>query len=262
MKGLTLAPLALAVLLLTGCPPPARYSIEKPGLACDRATRVAYRTLVSLGYAPKDVIPPAVGRPGRITAERPGAEGRPVVVGVDIRCDASGVVLQPIEPDLVPNWEFSRAFGYSFKTLEQIPETDVEVPRAKSGLEVQVHVVTPQEAILDLGAAATIPPAVLVRFTVRNNTSRAVRVDPETVSLVAADGTTALPLAGAAAAAALAPGAGGDRVRAQLLGGGAVGAGTTVAGYLLYPGGSYREARVSVEDVETGETDGFVAPVQ
>lgn len=252
----------LVALVAAGCPPPARYSIEKPGLACDRATRVAYRTLVSMGYTPTDVVPPSNGHAGRITATRRGAEDRPIDVGVDIRCDPSGVVLQPIEAEIFPNWEFSRAFGYSFKTLEQIAESDVQVPRAKSGLEVQVHVETPQEALLDLGAAATVPTVVLVRMTVRNNTNRAVRVDPETVNLVGTDGTGVGPLRGPDLAAALVSGSGGDRVRAALLGGGGVKAETTVSGYLVFPAGTYREAHISIEDVETGETDGFIAPVE
>ena len=66
-----------------------------------------------------------------------------------ITCDASGAVLTPIEEELVPNYEFSRAFNYSFTSLVQLP--DVDRPRAASGLEVAVHTLTPQEGILDLG---------------------------------------------------------------------------------------------------------------
>ena len=37
---------------------------------------------------------------------------------------------------------------------------------------------------------------------------------------------------------------------------------TTVKGYLVYPRAQYREARVSIEDVETEESEGFVTPVE
>jgi len=32
--------------------------------------------------------------------------------------------------------------------------------------------------------------------------------------------------------------------------------------YLVYPPGVYREARISIEDAETGESEGFVTPVE
>jgi hypothetical protein len=103
---------------------------------------------------------------------------------------------------------------------------------------------------------------LLVRVTIRNQTGRAVAVDPARLELVPVAGESVLPLDGPASTAALAPGRGGDRVREEQLRGGRIAAGVTTAGYLLYPDGNYREARIAIEDVETGETEGFVAPVQ
>ena len=37
---------------------------------------------------------------------------------------------------------------------------------------------------------------------------------------------------------------------------------STAVRFAIYPGGAYREARINVEDVETQEGDGVVAPVQ
>ena len=39
-------------------------------------------------------------------------------------------------------------------------------------------------------------------------------------------------------------------------------AGETRTGFLVYPAGTYREAQVSIEDVETEETEGFATPVR
>src|SRR5439155_1096690 len=101
-----------------------------------------------------------------------------------------------------------------------------------------------------------------VPVTVRNNTARAVSIDPARIDLAPAGASASGPLAGRELERALAPGAAGDRVRTQPLRAGRVAAHTTATGYLVYPPGAYREARVSIEDVETGESEGFVIPVE
>ena len=248
--------------VVTGCPAPKQYAVARPGLTCERVTRVAYRTMVAIGYTVTDLVPATPTQPGLVAGTKPGPEGEPLVGRVRIRCDASGAEVQPIEEALMPSYDFSRLFGYSFKTLVQMSESDLEVPRSAQGLEVRVHVLSGQEAILDLGSVAAGPGAVVVRITIRNNTDRAVRVDPTRIDLVATSGESAAPLAGAARAAALAAGPGGDRVRAEPLTARPVKPHTTEAGYLVYPAATYREARIGLEDVETQETEGFVTPVE
>ena len=250
--------LVLAALLF-GCPPPAQYTEVRPGLSCDRATKVAYRTMVSLGYIVTDVVRASPARTGGITGTKTFPDGRTVTGRVTITCDAAGAVVRPVEDKLVPDYEFSRAFGYSFKSLVQSP--DVEEPQAAAGLEVLVHVVSPQEATLDLGGPAAAG-ATAVRVTVRNNTDRAVAVDPRRIELVDAGGSAATALEGGRLEAAIAPGEGGDAVRRAPLRSGRVAPKTTVVGYLLYPTAVYREARITIEDVETGESEGFVSPIK
>ena len=252
--------LAVLALLAAGCPTPAIYQEVRPGLSCERATRVTYRTLVALGYQVTEVVPATPERAGVVTGTKPGPEGSTLTGRVVITCDAEGAVVKPVEEALVPNYDFSRGFGYSFKELVKHP--DVEEPWAGRGLEVLVHALSPQEATLDLGGVATVGDAVPVRVTVRNNTARAVSIDPSRIDLVPPGGTATGPLAGEALARALAPGAAGDRVRAERLRAGRVAAHTSASGYLVYPPGTYREARISIEDVETGESEGFVTPVE
>jgi hypothetical protein len=200
-------------------------------------------------------------RAGFVAGTKTGADGVAHAGRVVIRCSASGADLQPVEEGLVPDsYEFSRAFDYSFKSLVQRP--DVENPWKNVGLEVLVEALDPVRARLDLGGVPTAGDAVAVRVTVRNNTDRKVRLDASRLSLVDAGGDTREPLAGPALAAAIAPGAAGDRVRAELFGTKPVAGGETRTGFLVYPAGTYREARVAIEDVETEETEGFVAPVQ
>ena len=215
---------------------------------------------MTLGYTVTELVEPSVERAGSVGGTKTNPDGTKQSGRVIIRCTATGVVLQPVESGLAPEYEFSRAFGYSFKTLVQRP--DVETPWKSTGLQVLVQALDPVEARLDLGAVATTGDAVPVRITVRNDTDRKVRLDGPRLSLVDAQGTSHEPLAGAALAAALANNEAGQRVRAELFGATPIAARQTRVGYLVYPPGRYREARVSIEDVETEEADGFVAPVE
>jgi hypothetical protein len=253
-------PLLSCLVLLAACAPPTRYREVRPGLPCDRANRVTYRTMVQLGYEIVELVPASAARAGVVRGRKRLPDGRQTAASVIVTCDAGGAVLQPVEDGLMPNYEFSRAFGYSFKTLVQRPE--VEEPQAATGLQVLVDAIPPQEAVLNLGGEATVGGAVPVRVTVRNNTDRAVALDPWRIELVEPDGTGTTALDGTALERALAAGPGGGRVRDETLHGGQVAAGRTVSGFLVFPPGDYREARVTIEDVETGEGEGFVAPVQ
>ena len=253
--------LVLLVALLTACPPPSRYALDRPGLDCSRATKVAHKTLITLGYTVTAMREPSVARSGYLDGTKPRPDGTVQSGRVVIECSSRGATLQPVEAGLVPgDYEFSRSFGYSFQSLVQRP--DVETPWKASGLQVLVQALDPVEARLDLGAVATEGGAVPVRVTVRNATDRKVRLDGARLTLVREDGSSSEPLAAGALAAALARNAAGERVRAELFSSRPIGAQETRIGFLVYPPGRYREARVSIEDVETEESDGFVTAVE
>ncbi len=245
---------------VSACAAPARYAIQRPDLTCARATRVAHRSVVELGYTVTALLPARPDRAGEVVVKRTGPEGEAETARVVITCGGQGAVLQPYEDALFPNYEFSRAFGYSFKALVQRP--DEEEPRANAGLEVLVEALTVYQALLDLDGVPTVGDTALVRITVRNHTDRAVALDPARIDLVPAGGEAAAPLAGSKLEAALAPGAAAERVRTERLAARPIAPHTTARGYLVYPAGDYREARIAIEDVETGETEGFVTPVQ
>lgn len=254
---------ATAVLLALGawgCFQAKRYAIPRPGLDCERAMRVAHRTMVEIGYTVTEMIRAEPFRVGLIKGTKPAPDGSTMVGRVRIDCDGQGVELQPIEDSPFPDFEFSRLFGYSFKSLVQRP--DVEDPTVARGLQLQVRHVDRFQARLDLGGEPIAGDQVLMRVTIRNDTDRALAIDPDGVDLVTVDGTATAPLAGAARDAALAPGSAGASVRADLLGTERVAPHTVVTRWLVFPAGRYREARVGIVDVETDETEGFVAPVQ
>ena len=251
----------MVAFLLLGCPTPKQFVVQRPGLTCDRATRVAYRTMIALGYTVTSVAPADQVHPGDIIGTKPSADGRGVDTGrVVIRCGADGATIEPIEEALFPTFEFSRGFDYSFKALVQQPEAEAPSGGGQ-GLEVLVKMMTADQAILDLDGVPTVAGTIAVRVTVRNHTDRAVVVDPASIDLVPANGEAAGPLAGTARSAAL-TGSAGERVQQELLKSGKIAPQETRTGYVIYPAAPYREARISIEDAETGETEGFVTPVQ
>ncbi len=251
--------LVLLMAIVPACTP-ARYVVERPGLDCERAVRVARRTLVDMGYTITDMVQPKGGTSGFVTGTKRTPDGQTAKGSASIRCSATGAEVRPIEGSLLSGFEFSRRFDYGFTSLVQRP--DVETPRVESGVQVLVQVVDVYQSRLDLGGEAVRGGNVLIRLTVRNGTDRAVAVAKERLTLVTADGTSAQALGGPALDAAFAAGPAADRVRHELLGKLEVAARTTSFRFLVYPSGVYREARIAVEDVETGESDGFVTAVE
>src|SRR2546430_17453509 len=129
------------LLVVPACPAPHQYAVVRPGLTCDRATRVGRRTLLEIGYKVTALVPATADHSGEITRTKTLADGTSTTGRVRIRCDANGAQLQPVEESLTPTSELSRAFGYSFKTLVELPESDFETTPAARALEVHVHVV-------------------------------------------------------------------------------------------------------------------------
>lgn len=252
---------ALMLLFAMGCPAPGQYMVLLPGEQCPRATRLAFRSMTELGYRVTGVVEPTPVSPGRVDGVKRGTDGKEVRSSVRIKCDPEGVRMQPVEGALVPSdYDFSRSFGYSVKTLAKMP--DVEAPSGAEALEVLLQQLDDPSMRLDLGGNALAEPATLVRVTVRNHTDRAVLVEAGRITLVTDGGDFVRPLSGAQSVASLGGNAAAAKVRGALLERSRVSAGQTVQRYLVFPPGAYTDAQVSIEDVETGESDGFVVPLQ
>lgn len=252
--------LLVVTILLAGCPAPSRFAVQRPDLECTRATRVVRRTLVELGYTITAMVEASPARPGFVAGTKPAPNGGTERGRVSIRCSSRGVEVQPIEDELMPNYEFSRKFGYSFRELVQRP--DVETPRVEAGLQTLVESMDNYEARLDFGSNATQGGAVLIRVTIRNGTDRAVALDAAGLSLSGADGKPGMALTGAAFDGALVAGSAADRVRAERLDRVEVAPNSTAVRFAIYPPGRWTNAQISIEDVETGETEGFMTAVQ
>jgi hypothetical protein len=251
----------LCLLLAVGCPAPGLYMVELPGESCGRATRLAYRSMARLGYRVTGVVEASPVAPGKVEGVKKNADGTEKRAQVRVACDAGGARLQPVEGALVPtDYDFSRNFGYSVQTLAKQP--DVAGPSDGHGLEVLLERIDEPRARLDLGGPVLAQDAVLLRVTVRNHTDGAVVVDPARVTLVTAAGDMESAEHGDALRASLGAGKAAEEVRRRLLARLRVPAGQTVERYLVFPLAAYVDGQVSIEDAETGESDGFVVPVQ
>jgi hypothetical protein len=248
------------LVLLVACPAPRRYAVVQPGLSCERATRLAYDTMVQLGYTVTEAVPATLATPGRVVGSKRRPDGSLDRGVVRVACDATGATLQPVEGDLVPRYDFSRGFGYSSTALAKQPRVASTTPTG--GLQVSIEAIDVPRAMLDLGSWPLAAAQVLVRVTVRNGTDRPVVIEGERVTLMTPSGDTVSPLAGTALAAAWGTTPSAGTVRERLLARQDVAPRTTVERFLVFPPGSYGEAQVALEDVETGETDGFQVPVR
>mgnify|MGYP001619332051 CR=1 FL=1 len=251
--------MALLAIVGAGCAA-AVYSLDRPGLPCDRALRITHRTLVALGYTVNQMVPPGENGVGVVGGTKPGPDGTTLAGRVEIRCSGTGVILQPVESAPFSKFEFSRAFDYSFREVVQRP--DLEEPAKAIGLQVLVERLDRYQAQLDLGGSPTTGDAVPIRITVRNHTDRSVTIEPAGFRLTPAGGTAVMALADDALARAFSSGPAADRVRRDLLTRATVPARASLMRFLVFPPGAYREAQISIEDTETGESDGFVAPVE
>jgi hypothetical protein len=213
-----------------------------------------------LGYTVTEAVEATRGAPGRVGGSKRRTDGSVDRGVVRVTCDATGAMLQPVEGDLIPRYEFSRGVGYSSTALAKQPEG--QRPANTAALEVSIAVIGVPRATLDLGGWPLAADHVLVRVTVRNGTDRPVVIEGERVALVTPTGDPVSPLGGGELAASLNSGSAAATVRARLLERTRVDAGITLERFLVFPPGQYSEAQVALEDVETGETDGFQVPVR
>ena len=276
---------SLVLLAATACTPPIRqFDLKQQPLTCEQANADTYETLRTMGFTVTAFDPAAIGRVGTIRATRED-RGSTQNVTVVITCTGRGADIDASEDN---RWlgllEFKRGFYLAFTaTAAQAASASVaardeserpfEQKRLK-GLQVLLEPVLGLGAKLDfdfdLAAAGVLP----VRVTINNVTTRTYRFDPSDVVMIGKDGTRVPPLTVAAAAqrvvdAARQPTAGDKmaspdgaevarRLQERLLQSHTVPAKQSVKGYLFYPSAPYVKGRISLEDVATEETEGFV----
>jgi hypothetical protein len=267
------------------CTPPIRqYALKDQKLTCARANDYSYRTLRSMGFAISAFEPAAIGRPGTIHGSRQERGVQNVTVTITCRSDGSADINASEDGRLLGQIEFKRGFYLGFTgvaaqmaVIEAAAREEAQRPleqKKTKGLRVLLQPVAGQgaklEFALDLAADGILP----VRVTINNASARSYNLDPDDVALIQRDGTRVhpLPIEEAVERVAAAERAKSDgtaaahtgsadiaqRLRDRLLRTRAVSANQQLSGYLYFPLGTYTKGRVTLEDQESEEAEGFV----
>lgn len=249
--GIPVHPLPLLLLGLAALGCAGRYvRIEQPGVPCHQAQGLAIEAVRRMGFSVQEVLPPAPGVPGMIRAERPSG-GRTQQALVQIFCTTAGAEVEA-RSEGVSDLGFRNDFEKSFRISTSAPRPVRTA--APAGIDV---LVLPERADAggigaDLRGTGLLP----VRVRITNSTPRRLRLAPEAITLIGTGSTRVRPLSEAAALAKV-PASDRGTVESNLLGAGTIGKGETVSGYLLFPFASYTGARVTLEEEESEETEGF-----
>jgi hypothetical protein len=277
----------LAYMLSTAlsCTPPIRqYALNDQKLTCARANDYSYRTLRSMGFAISAFEPAAVGHPGAIHGSREERRVQNVTVAIACRSDGTADIDASEDGRLLGQIEFKRGFYLAFTGVAAVAavteaaareEAQRPLERKKTkGLRVLLQPVAGQGAKLDFALDLAADGILPVRVTINNASARSYSFDPDDVALIQRDGTRVHPLpideAVERVAAAerarsegtsAAPAGSTDiarRLRDRLLQARAVSANQQLSGYLYFPSGTYTKGRVTLEDRESEEAEGFV----
>lgn len=274
--------IVLAALLaaLTACGPPMRqFDLMNQALTCEQANDATLRALESMYFKISEFEPAAAGRPGKVRGKRKATVGFQNV-RVNITCRNGGADVDASEEgDFFGVSDFKQTFYLHFTAaIAEVaaggaPGRD-RGPRSTTGLQVLIEPVDGLNAKIDFDLDPTAAGVLPVRITINNVTARRYTFDPNEVVLLRTDGARVSPLSVAEAAQRIAAAeakhrtaAGGAvvdspeaarRLEQKVLSSHAVAGKQTLKGYLFYPVGQYTKGRLSLEDVESEESEGFV----
>lgn len=267
------------------CTPPVRqYALKDQKLTCARANDYSYRTLRSMGFAISAFEPAAVGHPGTIHGSRQEWGAQNVTVTITCRSDGTADINASEDGRLLGQIDFKRGFYMAFTGVaaqaavtEAAAREEAQRPleqKKTKGLRVLLQPVAGQGAKLDFALDLAADGILPVRVAINNASARSYSLDPDDVALIQRDGTRVHPLPidevverVAAAERAKSDGTAAahtdsadiaQRLRDRLLQTRAISPNQQLSGYLYFPLGTYTKGRVTLEDQESEEAEGFV----
>jgi hypothetical protein len=276
--------LCVASAVLSCTPPIRQYALKEQKLTCARANDYSFRALRGMGFTISAFEPAAVGRLGAIHGSREERGVQNVTVTITCRSDGTADIDASEDGRLLGQIDFKRGFYLAFTgvaaqsaVIEAAAREEAQRPleqKRMKGLRVLLQPVPGQGAKLDFGFDLAADGILPVRVTINNASTRSYNLDPDDVALIQGDGTRVHPLPveevvervvaaeRAKSGDGPAPPAGSAdiarRLRDRLLQTRAVSANQRLRGYLYFPVGSYSKGRVTFEDQESEEAEGFV----
>ena len=269
--------------IVVGCIPPIRqFDLKNQALTCEQANDYTYRTLQAMDFTITE-FQPAAGRRGTVRGTRVQRNYTQSVTVV-ITCNGTTANVDASEDGrFLGQLEFKRGFYLAFTAIaaqtavtEARAREEVQRPAAlkkREGLQILLRPVEGLAAKRDFGLDVAAGGVLPVRVTITNASSRSYTLDPDDVVLVQADGARVHPLpvreaaqrvAAAEQRNATADNAACDdaevarRFEEKLLTARSLTGDQGVKGFLFFPLAHYVKGRVSLEDQESEESEGFV----
>ncbi|MBI3783128.1 MAG: hypothetical protein HY270_06990 [Deltaproteobacteria bacterium] len=247
--------LGLCVSLLSttfGCAA-RQVRLAQKGMTCTEAENLAVVAVQKMGYKVKETTRPSAAGPGSVKGEREIATGNVHRVLVQVLCTSLGAEVEAkAESGMLDDLNFANQFKEAFDTAAEVKKPAREPSR--TGVDV---LLSPERAAggdlgIDLSGTGIMP--VFIRIT--NHSPRRYRFKVAEVVLQHADRTRvhSLPWSEVAAKA---PPASVDTLQAKLAKDADLKPGEALSGYLYFPFAGYANARVTLEDVESKEDEGF-----
>lgn len=231
----------------------ARYvRIDEKGMTCIEAHQVSIDAVRKMGYSIQEVTKPTPGVPGIVTGERSLGSSTSRVM-VHVFCTSLGAQIEAkADGGALDNLSFQGEFKKSFNTASTVKAPVREV--AEAGVDVLISVLRSNdpEFGIDLSDSGALP----VRVRITNRTARVYRFRASAVVLQTADDQRVSALRAAQVTAKL-PAADASALEGKLVHDATLEPGDAISGYLLFPFGGYSRARVTLDDVESEETEGF-----
>ena len=227
--------------------------MAQKGMTCTEAQNLAVVAVQKMGYKVKESTKPSATAPGSVKGEREIATGNVHKVLVQVACTNLGAEVEAkAESGMLDDMNFANQFKEAFDSAADVKKP-VREPSA-TGVDV---LVSPERAAggnlgVDLSASGLMP--VFIRIT--NHSPRRYRFKVAEVVLQSSGGERVHALAWSDVASK-APPASSDVLQSKLAKDADLKSGDAQAGYLFFPFGGYNNARVTLEDVESKEDEGF-----
>lgn len=236
-------------LLVPGQQAPTSRIVNAPNMDCERANKLGYETVTTMGYLVTSVQPATLGQPGYILAHEGRKDGR-----LTISCHPSGAVFEAAKADGVsvslvgPSeapGEFPAMFDRAFNIMRNTQDVMAKREPAK-GMAITLTRLNGYESKIELGSDLVAGGMLPVKIVINNNTPRTYGLEVDKIFLQAAGGGRVAPLASPAAGR-------GKTLQGNLT----LAPGQTVTGYLFYPAGTYSSGSTTIVDKENDEREGF-----
>ncbi len=241
----------LFAVALEGCV--GRYvRLDQKGMTCVEAHQIALATVQRLGYAVVESTRPAPGSPGLVTGSRgEGSQVRKVLV--QVFCTEMGAQVEArTEGEGLPDLSFANEFQKGFAALTaQRPR-----PRELASQGIDVAVNPERGSANELGVDVSLLGVIPVSVRIANHTARSYRLLVNRILLQDDRGGRTPPLPASEVLIKLSEEQR-SAVVPRLLRDRVVRPGELVEGYLFFPFAAYSRVRVSLQDMESEELEGF-----